>query len=121
MPLNWLKLFCRCWLVIGLVATVFAAQPESGDDCNCGDSAADQAGHALRGKVLELPEAADRIIIEHTGIPGLLKPGQTEFIINPSVRAQLRPGQTIMAKADPLPKGGWELFAIRLLAPVAKP
>lgn len=110
----------RPFLVSLLLAALplTAATPPS-DDCDCDASAQEQLGKPIVATVESLPEAVGRIVLAHKGVPGLLKPGATEFVIDANVRSVLKPGERIIAQAVPLDDGTWELRAVRRLKPVA--
>ncbi len=113
-----LRPLLACCLLAALPAAAATPAPPS-DDCDCGASAEEQLGKPIVGTVQSLPEAVGRIVVTHKSVPGLLRPGETEFLINATVRAVLRPGDRLLAQAVPLDDGTWELRAVRRLKPVA--
>ncbi|MFH1499106.1 MAG: copper-binding protein [Verrucomicrobiota bacterium] len=113
-----LRLLFTCLLLAALPAT---GETPPSDDCDCDASAQEQLGKPIIGTVESLPENAGRIILAHKGVPGLLRPGASEFLINATVRAVLKPGERVIAQAVPLDDGTWELTSVRRLKPVATP
>lgn len=98
-----------------------AATPQADDDCGCTPSAEAQAGHAIVATVESLPEPADRILLRHTEIPGLLRAGVDEFSIDAGVRKCLQAGQKIRVQAVPTEDGRWQVHAVSLLRTVPGP
>lgn len=113
-----LRPLLACCLLAALPAAGAPPTPPS-DDCDCGASAEEQLGKPIIGTVQSLPETPGRILLAHKGVPGLLRPGESEFVINATVRAVLKPGDRLLAQAVPLDDGNWELRAVRRLKPVA--
>lgn len=114
--------FLRISLIaVGLLLNASADESAVDDDCGCDKSAQAQQGRHIIGTVESVSEDSGLVTILHKGVPGLLKPGSAEFVIDAAVRARLKPGDRILAQTTPLNDGKWELHAVRLLKPVATP
>ncbi len=94
-------------------AALLAAADE---DCHCGPTPGQLRGFSLRGTLIAAA-ANGATLWEADAVPGVLDAGRHRFLAAPEVAAQLRPGDTYLARIERRGSDWWVFEARRLDEP----
>lgn len=85
------------------------------DDCGCNPTDETVRGHALRGEVVSVDAANERLRISHGEIAGFAPAGERDVRVDVRLLDVLGAGQPFLARLEQRDDGDWWLFDVRLL------